>query len=474
MTAVEANGRVARPAGRALSRTLVLELAFLMMEALAFFVVGATVVGAAGREGASFPLYFAAEAGGFFLVRGLLRFDLPARALVVAGGLITLLCLITIAGLAFAPASFPPGWEGVVRFLGSPGDALGSADAKVTYGVILLAVVWGRGVWAAQERLERSRALRSFSLGLVVLTAGLLFGRDSPASGAVNGASLPLVAFGLLTLALIHLREARPAAGDALRGPWLLITSGAVGGLVLGGAALGVLPLGPGGWLYDHAIEPALSLALTALAFVLLVFAYPFAWLLATILNSLMSGSHFKPPDPVQSASPRGDLLLGTHKDGHAAAIFLVLFKLIAILLIVALIAYIAYRLFNRLHRPPAEDEERESLAAEGSLGADLASLLRHLLPRRRSHAAEVEPDLPPGVLHARRLYLRLLRLAAVRGHPRPPSATPLEFAPEATRVLASVVPTEVTDAFVAARYGRQEPSPAELRRLQDAVDRLG
>jgi len=54
MSAMDARDRVMRPAGRALSRTLVLELAFLAMEALAFFVVGATVTGAAGREGASF------------------------------------------------------------------------------------------------------------------------------------------------------------------------------------------------------------------------------------------------------------------------------------------------------------------------------------------------------------------------------------------------------------------------------------
>src|SRR5579859_8259650 len=99
-----------------MSRRLVLVLSFLLMESLALFVVGAVLSGASGGEGMLFPAYFAAEAGGFFLVRGLLRFDLSHRALVIAGGVLSIVCLVTIGGLAYDPTAFPPGWAGVFRF----------------------------------------------------------------------------------------------------------------------------------------------------------------------------------------------------------------------------------------------------------------------------------------------------------------------------------------------------------------------
>jgi hypothetical protein len=57
-----------------MSQRLTLNLSFIFMEALAFFVVGAIVAGATGHDGVSFPSFLAAEAGGFFLVRALLRF----------------------------------------------------------------------------------------------------------------------------------------------------------------------------------------------------------------------------------------------------------------------------------------------------------------------------------------------------------------------------------------------------------------
>jgi hypothetical protein len=143
------------------------------------------------------------------------------------------------------------------------------------------------------------------------------------------------------------------------------------------------------------------------------------------------------------------------------------------VIAVVALVSYLAYRLFSRLHRPPAEGEERESLAGEGSLQSDLAALWRHLLPRRSSAAAGAEPDLPPGALEVRRLYLRLLRRSEDRGRTRPPAATPLEFEPVLGQAFSSRAPADVTDAFDAARYGRVAPEDAELRRLREEVERL-
>jgi hypothetical protein len=452
---------------------LVLELAFIAMEALAFFVIGAVFAGAGGHEGMSYPAYLLAEAGGFFLVRGLLRIDISHRALVIAGGLISVFALITIAGLEFDPSSFPPGWGGVLIFLRDPGDATNTTRVPVLYGVILLVVVWGRGIFAAQDQIERGRALRSFSIGLVVLVVGLLFGQESSARQAVNAASIPLVALGLLSLSLIQLREARPEGGDPLRGPWLLISLGTVGGLVLVGAIIGVLPLGPGGWVYDHAIAPVLTAGVILISWVIIALAFPFAWLISVIFTHLFGGHALQPPRPPTSTDDTVQNFVKGGSRGGAAAFVVVLVKLLVILIVVAILAYIAYRLFRRLHRTEAEGEERESLAGEGSWRGDLAALWNHLRPRRPRSAVDEPPPLSSRALEVRRLYLRMLDRAARDGFDRPPGATPLEFEPRLEEAFAQAGPAEVTEGFVETRYGLAEPTDDELQRLRSIVENL-
>ncbi|HEY7294644.1 MAG TPA: DUF4129 domain-containing protein, partial [Dehalococcoidia bacterium] len=434
----------------------------------------AVLAGASGGEGMVFPAYFAAEAGGFFLVRGLLQVDLPRRTLVIAGGVISLLCLITIAGLAFDPGAFPPGWAGLFRFLGNPSDTANAAGATAVYGIPLLVIAWGRGVMLAQERLERSQALRSFSFGLGALVLGLLAGGNTQARGAVNAASILLVAFGLLTLALLHLREARPDGAGALRGPWLLICAGTIAMLALAGAAIGVLPLGPAGWLYDHAIEPALSVGLVLVSWALIVIAYPFAWLIAQVLYHLVGNMKFTPPKPAEVSTDDSSKLLKSSAQHGTSALLIVLFKLVFVLLLVALLSYLAYRLFYRLHRAQAEDEEREALEHEGSLRSDLLGLLRGLLPRRAAAEPPREPALPGELLRVRRLYLRMLDRAQHRGHARPAAATPVEFEPELEQTFVSSTPAALTHAFVQARYGRVVPDEDGLRELEREAERLG
>lgn len=456
-----------------MGQRLTLTLSFILMEALAFFVVGAVLAGWTNHSGVSVFSFVAAEAGGYFLVRALLRFELPPRLLIATGGAVSFLALLAIGGLEFDPGTFPPGFAALGGFLKDPGRLSSSAEAHAVYGIILLCVAWARGVLTAQDRLERDRVLRSFSAGVVVLVAALLFGQESVARGAVNGASIPLVAFGLLTLALIHLRDARPAGDAPLRGPWLLISAGTVGGLVLGGAALGVLPLGPMGAVYDHAIGPALSFVVFVIAWIILILAFPFAWLISVILDWLAPGKSFKPlePPPPQDYDTKSTNIVRQH--GGAIGIVVVLAKLLAVIAVLALITYLSYRLFRRLHRPPVEGEDRESLDGEGSLLGDLAALWRHLRPRRSPPSVPPEPALSPGVLQVRRLYLRLLDRAAAHGRLRPAAATPLEFEPQAAQAVDPRTVDELTRAFVDGRYGLHEPDPATLERLRNAVNRL-
>ncbi|HZQ37709.1 MAG TPA: DUF4129 domain-containing protein [Dehalococcoidia bacterium] len=453
-----------------MSRRLVLDLSFLLMESLALFVVCAVLTAASDGEPMVFPAFFAAEAGGFFLVRGLLQFELPRRTLVIAGGLVSLLGLVTIAGLALDPSAWPPGWPGLFRFLGNPGDTAQAAGATAVYGIAFLIVAWGRGIILSQVRLERPQALRSFTVGLGALVLGLLAGQGSRAQGAVNAASIPLVAFSLLTLALLHLREARPDGTSALRGPWLLISAGTIAMLALAGAAIGVLPLGPAGWFYDHAIEPVLAAALVVIIWIVIVIAYPFAWLIAEFLANVVGQAKFQPPKPANVTQEDAAQQLKNGAHGGASALLIVLFKLVVVLLVVVLISYLAYRLFYRLHRAPAEGEEREALEHEGSLRADLLSLLGSLLPRRGAKASPAEPELPDELLRVRRLYLHALDRAQEHGHPRPAAATPDEFEPELAQALAGDTAAAATRAFVAARYGRIAPDRTELQQIERRV----
>jgi len=76
-------------------------------------------------------------------------------------------------------------------------------------------------------------------------------------------------------------------------------------------------------------------------------------------------------------------------------------------------------------------------------------------------------------VLEVRRLYLRVLDRAAARGAARPPGATPYEFEPAIRRQFPVAEPAHLTEAFVRARYGLVEPTPAELQALRDEARRL-
>src|SRR5215469_8754702 len=143
-----------------MSQRAALIAAFIVMESLAFFVIGAVLGGATGHEGLVFPAFLAAEAGGFLVVKGLHQVDLSQRILVIAGGLISFVSLVSIAGLAIDPASFPPGWAGVFDFLGDPAEAMQQTNAAQVYGVLLLVLAWARGMMIAQRRLERNQALR--------------------------------------------------------------------------------------------------------------------------------------------------------------------------------------------------------------------------------------------------------------------------------------------------------------------------
>ena len=443
-------------------RDLALNAAVLLLESLAFFVCAAVIASTDDKPSPPVLCFLAAAAGGYLLARGLRRLDLPNSALVLIGGVLSALALIALVALSFAPRGFPP-------------YGFGRGPAPQFYqllGAALLSAQWARAVWLVRQPLQRMQIGASFSLAMAVLAVGLLFAQDSSARDAVNGAAIPMVAAGLLAMALVHQRDAQQAGGETMRGPWLSITAGSIAGLAIAGVALGALPLGPFGWLLDHTLAPAIQWAFVIIVWLTLIVAFPFLLLLSWLITSITGGRVDLPPPQIADTTQVKHKVTQGHPDAFVAALLLLL-KIAFVLLAVAAAAYLAYRLFGRLKQAePEVEEERETMEAEGSLLGDLAGLLRGLRARRTAEPAG-DPNLPESILDVRRLYLGLLARSADRGVERPPGATPDEFAPALERSLASPVAARATTAFVAARYGLVPPSPDELRQLQHDTDAL-
>ena len=125
----------------------------------------------------------------------------------------------------------------------------------------------------------------------------------------------------------------------------------------------------------------------------------------------------------------------------------------------------VLWLVFRRMARRREEETEfREEVApGEGSPLGDLRALLSGALGRLRGLAAGE----PRGRDAIGRLYLTVLRRAAAEGLPRPPSATPLEFAVRLEEHFGSPVPGAISQAFAKARYARVRLPPNEMAELQ-------
>jgi hypothetical protein len=135
-------------------------------------------------------------------------------------------------------------------------------------------------------------------------------------------------------------------------------------------------------------------------------------------------------------------------------------FSLVALTAIVSAILWFA---FQRFARPRKRDprERRETVEPASSLVDDLGDLLGALARRfRRSPRART-------AVQIRRLYFDMLDAASMRGLERPASATPLQFAPSLDAHFASDVPSSISRAFAASRYGEVAIDAEIVRELE-------
>jgi hypothetical protein len=333
--------------------------------------------------------------------------------------------------------------------------------------VILISVGWFRGIIAAQRELTYPRALASYTVGLLVVVALLLFGQSSRASAAIDTAAMPYFMLGLLALALVHLSKAEYQQGDFLRGPWLVTLVGTVAVLAVLSAVVGLFPLD----LLNDLLAPVGYIFLRALDLLILVIAYPIGLLIVLLINLVTGGRTLQWPAPDRVVTEGADQLQEQAQQGGPAEIVVFLAKMLFLLTIAAIIGYVLWRFFffRRLRRPLRDeqsDEVREAIH-EGGLGSDLGALLGALMGRFRRPPHEGEPPLPADILAVRRLYLRALRRAEAAGAERPPAATPHEFSASLAASLHTPAALSLSDDFAAARYGLVAPSLEQLAEVE-------
>lgn len=445
-------------------------ITYLAADALIVFMLTAAVARAAGGPGPSAVIMLLAAFGGFLLVRGLQRFDAATPVLVGVASAGTLLAMLVLINLQYNFENGPLalGWLG--ELVTEPEELFRGKSAEVI-GIVAILVAWFRGGLVAQRELTYTRALASYSVGLVITAVLLLFVQGSGARTAINGAALPYFMCGLLTLALVHLSRADATKGGLLSGPWLATLGGTIGTIAAVSLIIGLFPIN----FLNTVLAPVGWLALRVLDIVIFAIAVPIAFLVTLLLNLLLGDRQLNFPEVRQDfASDAAQQALERGEQGGPPEFLILLAKTIFLLLLAVAIGYALWRAYRRLVRPPVADasgEEREALS--GSIGSDLGALLGSMLGRFRRGESTREPDLPADVRAVRRLYVRALDRAEQAATPRPASATPREFSTSLADALHNPAAVTLSERFAAARYGMVPPSKEELAALERAGERL-
>lgn len=443
---------------------------YLTADALLVFMLAAAVCRAAGGPGPSAWVVVPAAFGGFLLVRALLRFDTGTPALIGVAGAVTVLAMLVLLNLQYNLENGPLALGWTRDLLTDPEQLFRGKSAEVI-GMVAVLVAWLRGGLVAQRELTYTRALASYSVGLVITAVLLLFSQGSNARTAINGAALPYFMFGLLTLALVHLSRA-DAAGSLLSGPWIATLGGTVGAIAAVSVMIGLFPID----FLNTVLAPVGWLALRVLDIVIYAIAVPIAFLVSLILRLLLGDRGLQlPPVRQNTTTEAADRLLERAEQGGPPELLVFLAKLIFLLLLLSAISYVLWRAYRRLARPPRPEsggEEREAL--HGSIGSDLGALLGSMLGRLRRGEGTHEPDLPADVRAVRRVYLRALDRAEHAGAARPAAATPREFSRTLADTLSNPAAVTLSERFAAARYGMITPRGEEVGELERLLERGG
>jgi Domain of unknown function (DUF4129) len=418
------------------------------------------------------------------------------RRLNVAATIVAALPLMAaslLVAVRISPAGYGsvPGGPLDLAWLGTLiGDLGGSPRLGGVFGLILLVgYLWWRGLVLGRGVRTPDALRRAFTYGLAAIILAIALGAVVRGHGqaVLSGRLaflLPVEVFcGLVTLALASARatgelEAGGAASTAGDRPWLSLAL-ALAGIIVGIGLLLSLALS-----LDNvtaalvALGPLGALLSAGLAWLIYGFAYILYLLfnapITYIINALQHASRphvTQPPQPPTHACQNPQCLPSVPQ-AHGIAVAIVL-GIVALVLIVTLVL-LTIRALRALRDQAADleqGEERESLDGRALLRAQL----RTLLSRSRRARPESQEPLPASA--TRRIYLEVLRAAALAGLPRAPTETPDEYLLHLSSAAALAGEegelAALTEAYDAARYGESEPDAARQRHLRALAERL-
>lgn len=392
----------------------------------------------------------AVVAGSFALARALQQTELDDAQFRGIGAAASAIALFAIIHAEFAAteALWRLGW---IRTF-----AAGDAHANVVASAIAMTLLWMRGIVRGQQSDDFHGVAGSVALGFVPVAIAAAVAPSVHGPDAFGAIAIAYVVLALGALALYQAPDPdRPLRGYAEQwgigaGVVLAIAAAlAVVAAAIDPAALGVLaPIGkPLAYVAGNAAKYILGPPLAAIGWLLSQIPLPHPQQEMQPLQDMQPGK--KPPE--QHDTPLWARIVGWILAGG----------LLALLAVGALI--VIWLLFRRFAKQKEQaGERRERVEAESSLGDDLGAALDALARRFRRGPRHTRSQIA-----VRRLYHEMLERAANEGLGRPPPATPLQFALLLDAHFASDVPSAITDAFAASRYGARDVDEQAVRGLR-------
>lgn len=431
----------------------------LFMETLwgwALAAVAAQTFSSGDGYGPSVVAVSAVIIGSFTLSRLLQELDVDDTAMRVIGVGATITSLLVILRLEYARTA--PVWDlAWLQTVVTGSDHYTAVDAGVLGGAIALVALWMRGVVrGAVPDTDEGAGSASIILGLIPIAVAAASQPGARGPDAFGALAIVYVALAVLALAVSHAAEDDRPVSMLARG-W------APGAAAVGAAALGLTVIGaaidPGSFGFLSPLgDPLRVAAIFVLQYIILP---PFAGIAWLITQLIPDNNHHPQPLPGDSPAQSDD---EPPPDGHRplwASIMLYAlvgaFFTVVALIVLALIA-LAFRRLAR--RKPRLAETHAALERDRTLADELGDLLSGLRGRFGRRPS-------PSAIAVRRLYASMLDHAATAGLDRPPSSTPLQFAPALDQRFASDAPTAITEAFIRSRYAGADITREELTALE-------
>ena len=445
-------------------RKHVLEASLILLESLWLYAaISFITITSEGRlNSLSWPAVLAVIAAGFFSARLLEHLNFSLGKLRLIGVAVAVFCIYVVLLARF----------GGIFFFGSA-----PVVVKVAEGIALAECVifWWRGLRLGQETTTFDTVLFSFGIGTAVLTAVTVFDALLAAHLGISRLVLPFFSFGLLGLALAHLARMDEAGSLPLSRYWMGVLGGTVGGLVLLGLLLGLVPTEE----IERLFAPVLAVlgwAAYGIAYVVLLPVGYLVQIIIVILQRILRFGAFRQQAQEQPSlmEEMQDKLSGEPlipPQVFEAA------KWIVLVILAGLVILWLARAFSLRHRLRGEEADafRESLWAEGTLRRDLDGLLQGMLGRwrRQPRGAAFWVGASGNLATVYNIYVSLLELAASLGKGRQAWQTPHEFEGELAGLFPEGEVGRITAAFERGRYGSHEPTDAEVASLREDLDRV-